>query len=66
MDNLKLWEVLRIIDGMDKSSIVLTKQDGNKYKIIDGVIVSMEKNPIPLVLDLEDRWNVKWLLTAKK
>jgi hypothetical protein len=62
MDDLKLWQVLKILEGADRNKARLIKQDGNKYKVVDDEIVSADRehSNVKLIVNFEDRWRIIW------
>lgn len=53
--NLSIIEALyNLINSKVK---YIEKQDGNKYKLLDGVLVSTH-GYIPAVIDISDKWRV--------
>jgi hypothetical protein len=63
MDDLQLWQVLKILEGADRSKARLIKQDGNKYKVVDDEIVSADRehSNVKLVVNFEDKWRIVWI-----
>jgi len=57
---LSIIEALTLITRRKDKESTLVKQDGAKYKIVDGIIMSIGKNPVPLVIDINDKWRVIW------
>jgi hypothetical protein len=56
--NLKMWQVLRLLENRNTDRLKLEKHDGNRYVIVDGMIVSKEKPNNPLIIDLNDKWKL--------
>lgn len=66
-DGVAIWRALSVImrevsNGKNIENARLIKQDGASYKIIDGMIMSSGKLPVPLIIDINDTWTIKWLV----
>lgn len=43
---------------INKKANVIENQEGKRYKLDDGILISVGKEFIPLVVDITDRWRV--------